>query len=116
MLPFQLLRVRITGKGRNIFPVFCDINNENVQLASTLIKEFEQVHKNKERKGLLLERIYLLESQSSDYKLIRGLFLLLERRCMFSPSSNLTNSTYTRITSQNYDFEYKRDRDSESIG
>src|SRR5919197_1358125 len=92
MLPLQLLRVRIKNKGRNIAPVFCqhlDNNSSELQLAAKMIKEFEESCKEKKRNGSLLERIAMLESQYDDYKLVRGFYTLLERRCMFSSKRSI---------------------------
>src|SRR5919109_995611 len=100
MLPLQLLRVRIKNKGRNIAPVFCqylDNNSSELQLAAKMIKEFEESCKEKKRNGSLLERIAMLESQYVDYKLVRGFYTLLERRCVFSSVS----STIARSISSN---------------
>jgi uncharacterized protein len=85
MLPLQLLRTRITEKGTNIVPRFCTPNDDSLlQLAAKIIKEFEESWKNKEKKLFLTERIALLESQYNDYKLVRGFYTLLERRCIFT--------------------------------
>src|SRR5919108_3685359 len=87
MLPLQLLRTRITEKGTNIVPRFCtpaDGDDTVLQLAAKIIKEFEESWKNKEKKLFLTERIALLESQYNDYKLTRGFYTLLERRCIFT--------------------------------
>jgi uncharacterized protein len=85
MLPLQLLRIRITEKGTNIVPRFCTPDDDSVlQLAAKIIKEFEESWKNKEKKLFLTERIALLESQYNDYKLARGFYTLLERRCIFT--------------------------------
>ena len=92
MLPLQLLRVRIKNKGRNIAPVFCqylDNNSSELQLAAKMIKEFEESCKEKKRNGSLLERIAMLESQYDDYKLVRGFYTLLERRCVFSSKRSM---------------------------
>jgi predicted nuclease of restriction endonuclease-like RecB superfamily len=86
MLPLQLLRTRITEKGTNIVPQFCIPNDDDsvLQLAAKIINEFEESWKNKEKKLFLTERIDLLESQYNDYKLVRGFYTLLERRCIFT--------------------------------
>jgi predicted nuclease of restriction endonuclease-like RecB superfamily len=84
MLPLQLLRTRITDKGTNIVPRFCTADDSVLHLASKIIKEFEESWKNKEKKLFLTERIALLESEYNDYKLARGFYTLLERRCIFS--------------------------------
>lgn len=84
MLPLQLLRTRITDKGTNIVPRFCTADDSVLHLASKIIKEFEESWKNKEKKLFLTERIALLESEYNDYKLARGFYTLLERRCIFT--------------------------------
>ena len=87
MLPIQLLRIKITNKGKNITPVFCkpiDDSFHELKLAADLIKQFEESFRRRETRGLLGERIALLESSFDDYKLVRGLYTLLERRCIFS--------------------------------
>jgi predicted nuclease of restriction endonuclease-like RecB superfamily len=84
MLPLQLLRTRITDKGTNIVPRFCIADDSVLQLAAKIIKEFEESWKNKEKKLFLTERIALIESEYNDYKLARGFYTLLERRCIFT--------------------------------
>jgi predicted nuclease of restriction endonuclease-like RecB superfamily len=95
MLPLQLLRIKITNKGKNISPVFCkpvDDSFHELKLAAELIKQFEESFRKRETRELLGERIALLESSFDDYKLVRGLYTLLERRCIFS-SWNHAEST-----------------------
>ena len=53
-------------------------------MLADLIKQFEESFRRRETRGLLGERIALLESSFDDYKLVRGLYTLLERRCIFS--------------------------------
>ena len=94
MLSSELLRTRIyRGK---IMPLFCTTNFGNgtdYELANKLITLFINAQKNKQRKGNLLQKIRLLESEY-DYKLVRGFFALLERRSVFGRlkqfSSNAT--------------------------
>ena len=91
MLTLQLLRVR-TRNGA-IFPLFCT-KEEDIELAKKIIQEFEQTWKNKEKKAALEDRISAIEESDagSDYKLVRGFFALLERRCTFkSRDSNSEN-------------------------
>ena len=86
MLPLQLLRINITNKGKNIFPVFCRPAKDTfyeLKLAADMINEFEESFRKKETKRTLGERISLLESSYDDYRLVRGLYVLLERRCVF---------------------------------
>ena len=99
MLTLQLLRVR-TRNGA-IFPLFCT-KEEDVELAKKIIQEFEQTWKNKEKKAVLEDRISAIEESDagSDYKLVRGLYALLERRCTFkSRDSSSDNDGETSTTS-----------------
>ena len=91
MLTLQLLRVR-TRNGA-IFPLFCT-KEEDIELAKKIIQEFEQTWKNKEKKAVLEDRITVIEESDAgtDYKLVRGFYSLLERRCTFkSRDSNSDN-------------------------
>src|SRR5918994_908241 len=91
MLTLQLLRVR-TRNGA-IFPLFCT-KEEDIELAKKIIHECEQTWKTKEKKAALEDRISAIEESDagSDYKLVRGFFALLERRCRFkSRDSNSEN-------------------------
>jgi predicted nuclease of restriction endonuclease-like RecB superfamily len=91
MLTLQLLRVR-TRNGA-IFPLFCT-KEEDIELAKKIIQEFEQTWKNKEKKAGLEDRISAIEESDAgnDYKLVRGFYALLERRCTFkSRASNNEN-------------------------
>ena len=99
MLTLQLLRVR-TRNGA-IFPLFCT-KEEDVELAKKIIQEFEQTWKNKEKKAVLEDRISAIEESDagSDYKLVRGLYALLERKCTFkSRDSSSDNDGETSSTS-----------------
>ena len=100
MLPLQLLRTRITEKGTNIIPRFCIPTDDDsvLQLAAKIIKEFEESWKNKEKKLFLTERIDLLESQYNDYKLVRGFYTLLERRCIFTKMKEMKTESKSIIT------------------
>jgi hypothetical protein len=101
MLPLQLLRTRITDKGTNIVPRFCTADNSVLQLAAKIIKEFEESWKNKEKKLFLTERIALLESEYNDYKLARGFYTLLERRCIFTKINEI--KTESKAIASNID-------------
>ncbi len=87
MLTLQLLRVR-TRNGA-ISPLFCT-KEEYIELAKKIIQEFEQTWKNKEKKAVLEDRISAIEESDvgKDYKLVRGLYALLERRCTFKSSDS----------------------------
>lgn len=83
MLPLELLRTKITNKGQRITPLFCLASVDNLSIAQKLITEFELSNNKKETKGDLQKRLFLYENSYSDFKLIRGLIVLLERRCVF---------------------------------
>jgi uncharacterized protein len=86
MLPLQLLRIKVSNKGKNISPAFCRLGGDSsyeLKIATDMIKQFEDSFKKRETKGLLGERMSLLEASYDDYKLVRGLYALLERRCIF---------------------------------
>jgi predicted nuclease of restriction endonuclease-like RecB superfamily len=92
MLASPLLRIRTTKNGL-VFPLFCT-RDEEVDLAERLIQEFETSWRNKERKSELDNRISVIESECNrDYKLVRGLCTLLERRCKFESASKLSITT-----------------------
>jgi uncharacterized protein len=91
MLPIQLLRARIKNRGKNIVPLLCSGNIDDdrdsgyeFHLAAKLIEEFEESWKNNERNGVLTDRVTILEDQYGDYKLVRGFYTLLQRRCIFA--------------------------------
>ena len=94
MLPLPLLRVNIMNKGKNITPLFCLPAKDSfyeLKLAESMIKEFEESYRKKEKKRKLGERISLLESGYDDYRLVRGLYVLLERRCTFGSGESPTS-------------------------
>ena len=101
MLPSELLRIR-TSKGR-IYPQFCSVdgNGKNggspaaSEVASGLISEFERVQRRGGTRSELLGVIADMEPDY-DYKLVRGLRTLLERRSSFvmqHPGSGSTVSS-----------------------
>ena len=79
MLPSNLLRSRIS-KGE-IRPTMVPIDAENLKLAKGLVHTFEANLDVK--KGVLLKKIKEIELDIGEYKLVRGLATLLERRCTF---------------------------------
>ena len=86
MLSSDLLRTKIS-RGK-IEPLFCSPdfgNGSDYELANKLVTFFENTHKNGHSKGELLKKTALLESEY-DYKLVRGLFALLERLSVFESS------------------------------
>ena len=83
MLPLELLRTKISRE--KIQPMFCTLEPQNpdeYELAKTLIGYFQSCCKDNTSKGNLMEKNNSLETKY-DYKLVRGLFVLLERRSVF---------------------------------
>ena len=93
MLPSELLRTRIS-RGR-IKPLFCTAasgSGTDYDLAGRLVVFFTNAQKDRQRKGNLLQKIGSLESEH-DYKLVRGLSALLERRCIFEQLNTSSSSS-----------------------
>ena len=83
MLPHDLLRTQI-NQGK-IKPLFCSLQNktsDEYHLATKLVDIFEDLLTTKKPKKILFNHVHQLESEY-DYKLVRGLSLLLERRSVF---------------------------------
>lgn len=99
MLPSQLLRVRIR-KGE-IIPLLSTVEDrtDHLGLAKIIINEFEESASNKEPKKDLNERISLVEGNFDDYRLVRGLSTLLERRCQFNSAINQKGENHENLSS-----------------
>lgn len=96
MLPLELLRTKITNKGKRITPLFCLPSADNLLLSKKLITEFHFSNNKKETKGELQKRLFLYENSYNDFKLIRGLIILLERRCIFKINQFIYSEDKTR--------------------
>jgi uncharacterized protein len=108
MLPLQLLRVRIFNKGKNISPLFCgpdDNSSYELELAANMIKKFEESFRKRETKGSLGDRISSLEASYNDYKLVRGLYALLERRSTFIGAEGQIPSTFIDGSTSNINLD-----------
>jgi hypothetical protein len=85
MLPSNLLRAKVS-RGR-IRPIYASLDLDTLALAERITGEFRcGIGK---RKGELLERLKEVEDEGYDFKLIRGMSTLLERRCTFQVESAL---------------------------
>src|SRR5216683_1425877 len=85
MLPSNLLRAKIS-KGK-IRPVYVALDTESLALAERITDTYRDgVAK---RKGELLEKLKELENDGHDFKLVRGLSILLDRRSTFDADSAL---------------------------
>lgn len=92
MLPAELLIAKIRGK--NITPVFSPINEEQIALADEIIRTFKEYLGKKQ--GELSEVLEEFE-EGLNYRFIRGLRVLLERRCKFESISPLSPMEARRI-------------------
>jgi uncharacterized protein len=90
LLPSDLMRVKISrGKIR---PVFVALDSE--PLARSLVDIYREGVGRK--KGELVERLKAVENQGHDFKLVRGLSALLDRRCVFEADSGGMNPVEAR--------------------
>ncbi|MEM3526221.1 MAG: DUF790 family protein [Candidatus Jordarchaeaceae archaeon] len=92
MLPAELLITKIWGK--KIAPVFSSIDEEQKVIASELIRTFKEYKGRKQ--GELSEVLDEFE-EGLNYRFIRGLRVLLERRCRFESVSTLNPVEARRV-------------------
>lgn len=85
MIPANLLRTKI-ARGK-ILPHYAELDQDTISLAGNIIAAFES-NNGKPRKQLD-EKISVFEAQELDYKLVRGLSTLLERRSIFKADSSI---------------------------
>jgi uncharacterized protein len=85
MLPSNLLRAR-TSRDR-IRPLYVAVDAASLALAEKVEGIFRDGVGR--RKGELLEKLKAVEDEGNDFKLVRGLSALLERRCTFEADTAL---------------------------
>ncbi len=85
MLPSNLLRAKVS-RGR-IRPIYASLDLDTLALVERITGEFKGGMG--KRKGELLERLKEVEDDGYDFKLVRGMSTLLERRCTFQVESAL---------------------------
>jgi predicted nuclease of restriction endonuclease-like RecB superfamily len=85
MIPSDLLRYKIDYKNNKIYPILCSLNNNSTeyQTALKVIEIFDECYKNKNNKEKLGYMVRLLEHSQKDYKLVRGMCSILEKKCAF---------------------------------
>jgi len=93
LLPSDLLRVRV--RGGEIKPVYATIASPNLQLARELVEIFATCVGRK--KGVLLDEVREREGIGFDYRFVRGLSTLLERRSVFETHSTLDPTRARRL-------------------
>jgi len=85
MITSELLRYKIDYKNKKIYPLLCSLDNNSAEykIAKKIIEIFTECYNNKSSKEKLDYMIKLLEHPYNDYKLVRGLYSILERKCTF---------------------------------
>ncbi|MBS7247825.1 MAG: DUF790 family protein [Candidatus Jordarchaeales archaeon] len=92
MLPSELLVVKVYGN--KIFPRFARLSRDNIELASEVIEVFRSSIGRK--RDEILEILSEFE-QGVNYRFIRGLRILLERRSMFEVKSRLNPAEVRKL-------------------
>src|SRR6476620_7719853 len=95
MISADLLRCKLDNKSYKIYPILCSLeqNSKDVEIAKQVIQVFEYSYQNSVIKEKLNQSLKGLEQTYKDYKLIRGLAAVLEKRCTFRSISRV-NSKY----------------------
>lgn len=94
MLPAPLLRAKVSGGG-HITPVFAPLSPDNLSLAERMIEAYTISLGS--RKQMLDSTIHSFEDEGFDYRFVRGLSSLLERRSLFQPDSSMDPAESRRI-------------------
>lgn len=92
MLSADLLKTRV--RGDHIMPAFVEADDDSLALAEDIIQAFSD-HTGK-KLGELKDILAEMEDQGFDYRLVRGLVALLERRCLLTVESAATPEAVRR--------------------
>ena len=94
MLPSDLLRYKIDYKNNKINPILCNIDSYSpeYQIAKKILEIFDECYVNRYNKSKLNYMIKALEYSHKDYKLIRGLYSIIEKRCSFKSTYEYSNA------------------------
>src|SRR6478735_2907540 len=94
MLPSDLLRYKIDYKNNKINPILCNIDSYSpeYQIAKKILEIFDECYVNRYNKSKLNYMIKALEYSQKDYKLIRGLYSIIEKRCSFKSTYEYSNA------------------------
>ncbi|MGN6347755.1 MAG: DUF790 family protein, partial [Candidatus Nitrosocosmicus sp.] len=104
MLSSELLRYKIDYKNNIIYPLLCNIDDNAIEyeISNRIIEIFNECYLKNYNKDKLNNMIKLLESSYKDYKLVRGLAHLVEKKCIFKSLYNQHyTENYTGIRSKN---------------
>lgn len=86
MLSADLLRTRV--RGDHITPIFVEMEDDSLSLAEDIIRAFTD-HTGR-KLGELYDILEEMEDQGFDYRLVRGLVALVERRCTLKVESSVS--------------------------
>jgi uncharacterized protein len=91
MISSDLLRCKLDNKSYKIYPILCSLeqNSKDVEIAKQVIQVFEYSYQHGVIKEKLIQSLKGLEQIYKDYKLIRGLAAVLEKRCTFKAISQV---------------------------
>ena len=94
MIPSDLLRYKIDYKNNKINPILCNIDSYSpeYQIAKKILEIFDECYVNRYNKAKLNYMIKALEYSQKDYKLIRGLYSIIEKRCSFKSTYEYSNA------------------------
>ena len=93
MLPSNLLRTK--KRGDTIKPIYAPLIKENLQIANMLLQAYrENLGRKKRELDVVIEN---LEEYGYDYRFIRGLTTLLDRKCKLKPKSPIESSIIRRL-------------------
>jgi uncharacterized protein len=85
MISSDLLRCKLDNKNHKIYPILCSLeqHSKDVEIAKQVIQVFEYSYQHSVIKEKMSQSLKGLEQTYKDYKLIRGLAAVLEKRCTF---------------------------------
>ena len=85
MIASDLLRYKLDYKNHKIYPILCSLeqNSKDIEIAKQVIQVFEHTYQHRHVKEKLGQSLKGLEQTDKDYKLIRGLAAILEKRSTF---------------------------------
>ncbi len=91
MISSDLLRYKLDNKNHKIYPILCSLeqSSKDIEIAKQVIQVFEHSYQHNLIKEKLGQFLKGLEQTYKDYKLIRGLATILEKRCTFRSISQI---------------------------
>lgn len=91
MISSDLLRCKLDYKNYKIYPILCSLeeNSKDIEISKQVIQVFEYSYQHNLIKEKLSQSLKGLEQTYKDYKLIRGLAAILEKRCTFKSISQI---------------------------